>query len=104
MKRSTVQILSFLSGLTLAAVVIGVTLSRNDSLRNEVESQINSVLKTTRTVVDSYKSVASKSKTAVSLIKNDPDILSASDEAEANQQAQEVSNQWDAVETTAAER
>lgn len=98
MKKSTVQTLSFLSGLTLAAVVIGVTLNKSPSLRNEIETQINSVLKTTRALVNSYKSVASKSKTAVSLIKNDPDILSANDETEVTQQTQEIKSQWDAVE------
>lgn len=100
MKKSTVQTLSFLSGLTLAAVVIGVTLNKSPSLRNEIETQINSVLKTTRALVNSYKSVASKSKTAVSLIKNDPDILSVNDETEVTQQTQEIKSQWDAVENS----
>lgn len=100
MKRSTVQVLSFMSGLTLAAVVIGVTLARSPSLRNEIENQVNSVLKTTRSLVNSYKSVASKSKTAVNLIKSDPEVRAESASAEAEQQAYEVNSQWDAVESS----
>lgn len=98
MKKSTVQALSFLSGLTLAAVVIGVTLSKSPSLRTEIENQLNSVLKTTKKVVNSYKSVASKSKTAVGLIKNDPDLFDDEYNEESLLQAQEINDQWDAAE------
>lgn len=102
MKRGTIQVLSFISGLTLAAVVIGVTLSKSPSLRNEVESQAKSVLKTTRTLVDSYKSVVSKSKMAVNLVKNDPKDTALNKDSEAERQSADLENQWDAVEAQSA--
>lgn len=98
MKKSTMQILSFLSGLTLAAVVIGVTLSKSPSLRGEVENQLNTVLKTTRVVVDSYKSVASKSKTAVGFIRSDAEVMTEQAVAEAEQHKQDINSQWESVE------
>lgn len=98
MKKGTVQILSFVGGVTLAAVVVGVTLSKNSKIRGEIESQINSVLKTTRLVVDAYKNVASKSKAAANLITNDPTQRMASEEEAISQQQAQTSREWDAVE------
>ncbi|MDR1088412.1 MAG: hypothetical protein LBL23_03995 [Coriobacteriales bacterium] len=101
MKKSTVQVLSFVSGLTLAVVVVGITISKSASLRSEIEDQIRSVLKTTRTLVDTYKNLASKSKTAVKLIKNEPGETTATDEAAAAQQNAHTNSQWDAAEAHA---
>lgn len=101
MKKGTVQALSFLSGLTLAAVVIGITLSKSPGLRNEIESQIDSILKTTRSLVNTYKGVASKSKTAVNMIKKNPEGVAADVAAEAAQQAADANNEWDVLESSA---
>ncbi|MDR1358682.1 MAG: hypothetical protein LBJ48_04950 [Coriobacteriales bacterium] len=98
MKKATVQALSFVSGLTLAVVVVGVTISKSPSLRGEVENQIRTVLKTTRTLVDAYKNLASKSKIAVNLIKNEPGEATATEEAAAAHQNTQTNSQWDAVE------
>ncbi|MDR2035827.1 MAG: hypothetical protein LBP91_04045 [Coriobacteriales bacterium] len=98
MKKSTIQALSFLSGLTLAAVIIGITVNRSATLRTELEHQMSSVLKTTGSLVDAYKSLAHKSKTAATLIQTDSGEKTAKEQAdEAAEQAQ-ISSQWDAVE------
>jgi hypothetical protein len=102
MKKRTVQTLSFISGLTLAAVVVGVTLSKSPGLRGEIEHQINSVLKSTRTLVNAYKSVVSKSKVAVNLVKNDVDPQGSGGEETARQTA-ELDNQWNAAEARVAQ-
>ena len=96
MKKSTIQVLSFLSGLTLAAVVVGVTIAKSATLRSEIENQLNSCLKTTRTLVDAYKSVTAKSKTAVNLIKKDTGESPETEEAVAEQVAK-INDQWDAL-------
>lgn len=101
MKKETVQVLSFLSGLTLAAVVIGVVLSKSPSLLSEIESQADSVLKTTRSLVNTYKGLATKSKTAVNMIKKDPEMLSANEESEALRHASATNSQWDILESNA---
>jgi len=101
MKKGTVQVISFLSGLTLAAVILGVTINRSEAIRNEIENQMNSVLKTTRSLVDAYKSIASKSKTAASFIKSDSGEKSTREEAAEEEARAQVSSQWDAVETQA---
>ena len=98
MKKGTAQVLSFVSGLTIAAVVIGITLSRSPRLRGEIENQVNGVLNTTRSVVDAYKSVASKSKAVANLITNDPIQKTASEEAAASKQTEQINNDWDFVE------
>ncbi|MCL2528771.1 MAG: hypothetical protein FWE41_00295 [Coriobacteriia bacterium] len=98
MNKTTVQVISFVSGLTIAAVVLGVTISKNQNIRNEIESQISSVLKTTRSLVDSYKSLASKSKTAASLIKSDAGEKSARDEAAEEEAQAQIDIQWDNLE------
>ena len=97
MKKSTKQALSFLSGLTLAAVVIGVTINNNPAIRKEIESQFESVLKTTRSLVDAYKSLASKSKTAATFIKSKPGEKTADEEAVQAEASAQLNNQWDAV-------
>ena len=102
MKKSTMQLMSFVSGLTLAAVVIGVTLSKSPALRGEIESQLNTILKTTRVVVDSYKRVATKSKSAANLIRNDADVMTEREEAEINKHAKETNSMWDAMEANAS--
>ena len=98
MKKSTAQTLSFLSGLTLASVIIGVTISKSPAVRNEIENQLKSVLKTTRSLVDAYKSIVFKSKTAASFIKTDAGEKTAAEEAAAADARVQTSNQWDAVE------
>jgi len=98
MKKATVQVLSFLSGLTLAAVILGVTISKSESIRNEIENQISTVLKTTRSVVDAYKSIASKSKTAASFIKSDSKEKDLKSEAAEHEARAQIDGQWDAVE------
>jgi len=102
MKKSTIQVLSFVSGLTIAAVVIGVTISKSPSLQAEIEHQVNSCLKATRSLVDIYKSLVSKSKTATSLIKTESGESIESEEAAA-EQASQVNDQWDAVEEVVAQ-
>lgn len=99
MKKGTVQILSFVSGLTLAAVVVGVTLSKNKALCNEIENQVTSVLKTTRSMVEVYKSIATKSKKAAALVKNDPSNKTVLQEAAEKTVDQQVVSQWDAIES-----
>ena len=103
MKNSTVQVLSFISGLTLAPVVIGVTISKSPGLKNEIESQLNTILKTTRALVDAYKSVASKSKTAVSLIKNDAGDMTPEQQSAAEEQKKHIDSQWDVAEAEIAQ-
>lgn len=98
MKKGTVQVLSFVSGLTLAAVVIGVTISKSPALRGEIESQLSSVLRTTRGVVDAYKSLGSKSKAAINLVRPDSGAKTAEEKmAEAEQNAR-VNQLWEEVE------
>jgi len=98
MKKTTVKVISFLSGLTLAAVILTVTINNSPKIRNEIESQINSVLKTTRSLVDTYKSVASKSKSAASLLKGDKGEKTLSEEAAEKEANALVDSQWDAIE------
>ena len=98
MKKSTIQILSFVSGLTLAAVVVGVTISKSPGIRAEIEKQANSVLKTTRSLVDAYKSIAGKSKSAASLISNDAGDKSAKETSGPSVEQARADSQWDAVE------
>lgn len=100
MRRGTVKVLSFMSGLVLAAVVIGTTINKSPALRSEIENQINTVLKTTRSLIDAYKSIGSKSKAAVGLIKNEPGGRTAGEEAAAVEQAAQIEEQWDAVESS----
>ena len=99
MKKATIQVISFVSGLTLAAVIIGVTITKNESIRNEIENQINSVLKTTRSLVDAYKSIASKSKTAANLIKSDTGEKNTRGATAEEEARVLINSQWDAVES-----
>ena len=98
MKNTTVRVISFVSGLTIAAVVLGITISKNQKIRNEIESQINSVLKTTRSLVDAYKSLGSKSKTAASFIKSDSGEKNVKGDAAEEEVKAQIDIQWDAVE------
>ena len=91
MKKATKQVLSFVSGLTLAAVVVGVAIGKSPSLQNEIENQLNSVLKTSRSLIDAYKKFATRSKVAVNLIKTDREA------ATGNEAAEKIDSQWDAV-------
>ncbi len=99
MKKGTLQVLSFLGGLTLAAVTISVVLSKNPTLRKEIENQVTSVVKTTRSLVDAYKNIASKSQTVAGFIKSDAGEKSASTKAAEAEESKQVSTQWDTVET-----
>ena len=98
MKKTTVQVISFVSGLTAAAVVLGITISKNEKIRNEIENQINSVLKTTRSLVDAYKSLASKSTTAASFIKSDAGEKNSKDDAAEEEAKAQIDIQWDTIE------
>ena len=104
MKKTTIQVISFISGLTLAAVIIGVTITKNQAIRNEIENQINSVLKTTRNVVDAYKSIASKSTAAASFIKSDTGEKNTKKEAAEEETRAKLNKLWSAVETQAQGR
>ncbi len=98
MKKPTVRILSFTAGLALAAVVIGVALTKNPALRREVDNQVASVLKATRSLTDTYKNAASKAKAASSLIKKEPEDRAAADAVAAAREEEKLAAQWDAVE------
>ena len=101
MKKGTIQVISFISGLTLTAVVVGVTISKSPSIRKEIESQLNSCLKATRALADTYKSVASKTKSAVNLIKKDAGEKTEKETAAEEEVREQVSSQWNAVEAQA---
>ncbi|MCL2807850.1 MAG: hypothetical protein FWD27_06820 [Coriobacteriia bacterium] len=98
MKKSTAKVLSFIGGMVLASVVIGVTISKSPTIRNEIEGQINSVLKTTKTMVESYKTAATKTKTAIDLIKGSSEEKQARDLVAEKREAEQISDQWDAIE------
>ena len=101
MKKGTVQVVSFLSGLTLAAVILGVTINKSSTIRNEIESQITSVLKTTRLMVDAYRSIASKSKAAATIIKGEPGEKTKREETAEVEAKEQANNQWNSVEAQA---
>ena len=104
MKKSTLRAISFISGLTLTAVVVGVTISKNPKIRSEIENQINSCLKATRTMVDAFAGIARKTKTATSLIKGDSGGKTPREAAAEAEVKRHINNQWDTVEAQHQER
>jgi len=102
MEKNTVQLISFLSGLTITAVVIGVTISKSPKIRGEIESQLNTCLKATRTMSDAYKNLAFRSRTASSFITNDAGEKTPREEAAETEAAERANSQWDTVEAQAA--
>jgi hypothetical protein len=60
MKNKKTQILSFVGGLVFFSVVAAVLLAKNEKLRKEIESQANSLLETSKSVIGQVQFVAEK--------------------------------------------
>ena len=100
MNKNTIQVLSFVSGLTLASVVIGVTLCKSDTLRNEIENQLSTVLKTTKSLVNAYKGLASKSKTAATFIRGESAETTRGESGATSEHKDKLGSKWDAIEAS----
>lgn len=98
MKKNTIKVLSFLGGLSIAAVVVGVTIYNNPSIKNEIENQLTTVLKATRALVDAYNNLSSKSRVATSFIKTDSSDKAPDAEAKEQEARVQANSQWDEVE------
>ncbi|MDR2672333.1 MAG: hypothetical protein LBC35_03395 [Coriobacteriales bacterium] len=64
MHTNFVKALSSLGGLTIVSVVLGVTISKDASLRAEISRQLNSFLGTTRALLGIYQSLFVRKKQA----------------------------------------
>jgi len=95
MKKNTIKALSFLSGLSLAVVVVGITIYNSPAIKNEIESQIGTVLKATRALVDAYSNFSAKSKAATNFMKTDNTNKTAATEADEQAARQQTNSQWD---------
>jgi hypothetical protein len=96
MKKNTIQVLSFLSGLTIAAVAVGVTVSKNQSIRNEIENQLNNILGITKPLLSTLKGFIANANNANSAyIKADAQGATAVPDLPAG----DLSAQWEQIES-----
>ena len=61
---------SFVGGLVISSVIVGVLLAKNDKLRVEVEEQVTSLLKTTKNALSHLQQVVSGLSRTVSMNNN----------------------------------
>jgi hypothetical protein len=92
MNKNTAQALSFISGLTIAAVAVGVTVSKNRAIRTEIETQLNNVLSITKPLLFAIKGVAVSAGKAGNIANSAADKTA---NQAPNAEEIELNSQWD---------
>ncbi|MDR3052290.1 MAG: hypothetical protein LBU48_00310 [Coriobacteriales bacterium] len=69
--KKTTKILSFVGGLLIFSVIVGVAVNNNESIKKEVERQITGFLGTSKKLLGCYEGVTQKLSEVSRLLKND---------------------------------
>ena len=70
MGNKQVKAASFIGGLVISSIIVGVLLAKNDMIRVEVEEQVTSLLKTTKNAIGNLQRIVSGFSRTVSINNN----------------------------------
>jgi hypothetical protein len=97
MSEKETKILSFVGGLVFFTVVAGVLISQDDKIREEIKEQANSLLKTSKKVLQQLQYVVTKVSKLTSDVKSDKQNSNIEDKP-ATSSSNEYDSLWEQAE------